>query len=121
MNMTTVIAPQSGIAASGNYPAGGVDVSGITADWVLKLKVKKFTGTRTVRFAFEDSVDAFVGKMPGPMFSIKGPVSQDAPIEKSFHKREFPSLRIGETDAVLRLALAEIEDGAVDFEAWIEH
>ncbi len=108
MNRTDIEAKVTRTAA-GN--GGSIDISGIaaTVDWTLVLEITDLNPEAVIRIGFEDSVDAFSAKLPGPSVSIVGPVRGQAEKRRySWSKRDFPDLRFGVTSAVLRSALYKI-------------
>jgi len=119
--MAAITAVQAKVTKTAAFNGASLDISGITGDWTLVLKVDKLTAGKKARFTFEDSVDAFTAKIAGPSFSVKGEVAPEADRTFSVKKADFPSLRFGTGSAVLRLALTEIDaSSSVDYEAWLE-
>ena len=111
-----------GITRSDFYPkatissaaagATELDISGIDDDWTIFIKVAKLTaasGTPQARLSVEDSVNAFSADLAGPSVSLQGPIAT-AESERtwSFKKADFPSLRTGDSSAVLRLNVLEL-------------
>jgi hypothetical protein len=114
------------LTKTGAYaPATGVDISGITGDWSLKIEIQNLScasGTPNARFTFEDSVDAFTNKLGGPAASVTAPIVSQAPVYKTFRKRDFPALRMGTGSATLRLNLSALggTTPTITYIAWIE-
>jgi hypothetical protein len=128
MTFTTI---QSQVTRTGAAAGSFVDVSGIVdgsgspRDWTLKINVSALSdsagNTPSVRFAFEDSVNAGSAYLAGPTFSFAGTVVAASDKVKSFKKADFPDLRIGVANALLRLRLSNLEvTGSVTYQAWLE-
>lgn len=117
----------------------GVDISGITGNWTLVLEVMGMNSGDTARFVFEDSVNAFSAALSGPSASVTGQVGSDGtspfvpganptgyePNVKRYtwNTRDFPSLRFGVTDALLRMNVQEMTGSSksVTFQAFVEY
>jgi hypothetical protein len=107
------------------YTGVGIDTSGITGDWTLKLNVSQLSDSGSavplVRFVFEDSINGFTASLSGPAVSFKGALVSSADKVKSFKKQDFPDLRLGVAGATLRLKLSNIEaGGSCTYRAWLE-
>jgi len=115
---------QAKVTKTAAFDGASIDISGFTAanDWTLVIEVLAMNDANTVRFNFEDSVDAFTAKLPGPTLCIAGSITATNPRRFTFRKYDFPALRFGTASAVLRLALAEIlgSSKSVTYKAWIE-
>ena len=105
--------------------SGFVDGSGNPVDWTLKINVQALSdsnsaNTPCVRFAFEDSVDGTT-YLAGPTVSFKGTLANSFDKVKSFKKEDFPDLRIGVSNGLLRLHLTDLEaTGSCTYQAWME-
>lgn len=118
MAITTV---QALTTKTAPFNGASVNISGITGDWMLKLRVAKLTAGKKCRFVFADSVNAFTNELAGPAYSVEGEIAKEADRVFSVRKQDFPSLRFGVANAVLRLELTEVDSGgSVDYEAWLE-
>lgn len=109
-----------------SFTGTGIDISGITGDWTLKINVSSMSdsgsSTPQVRFAFEDTVNDYTASLAGPTVSFKGALTNVADKVKSFKKQDFPDLRLGTASAQLRLKLSNIESGgSVTYRAWLEY
>jgi|SRR5215472_12456676 len=90
--------------------ATGVDISGITGDVTLLLRVDALSaasGTPRARIVLEDSVNAFTNSLPVCEYNIEGPIA--APVQVSWRRYQTPSLRNGVASAVLRVNVAALE------------
>jgi hypothetical protein len=118
ISITTIQAPTTKSAA---FQGAGVDVSGITGDWTLKIRVTKLTAGKTVRFQFSDTVDNFTTVTAGRTLSFAGEISPAADVTRSVQKYDFPQLRMGVASAKVRLEITAIDaGGSVDYTAWVE-
>jgi hypothetical protein len=118
ISITTIQAP---ITKSAAFQGAGVDVSGITGDWTLKIRVTKLTAGKTVRFQFSDTVDNFTAVTAGRTLSFAGEISPAADVTRSVQKYDFPQLRMGVASAKVRLEITAIDaGGSVDYTAWVE-
>jgi len=117
----TVTAVQALVTKTAAFNGASLDISAITGDWTLKLRVGKLTAAKKARFVFVDSVDAFTNKIPVFVASVKGETALGNDRIFSVQKKDCPSARFGTGSAVLRLELAEIDgSSSVDYEAWLE-
>jgi hypothetical protein len=121
--MDNTVYMQTKVTKTAAFVGTAFDVSAITGDYTVFIRVIDLKGT--VRLHFADSLDNFVAdNLPGPCFSMKGTLTKDATVTKSFLRRDFPSLRFGTTSAKLRLDVAELTGDAtksVTYEAWIQY
>ena len=121
----TFLEIQSQITKTAAFTGSGVDISGITGDWTLKLNMSNLADSSTtpiVRFAFEDTVNDYTASLAGPTVSFKGAIAKSYDKVKSFKKQDFPDLRLGTGSAQLRLKLSNIESGgSCTYRAWLEY
>ena len=124
MTLTEV---QSRVTKTAAFTGAGLDVSGITGDWTLKLQVEALSDsvaatTPVVRFGFEDTVNDYTASLTGPTISFKGTLAKSFDKVKSFKKQDFPDLRLGTGSAQLRLKLLNIESGgSCTYRSWLEY
>ena len=119
MTLTEIQARVSKTAA---FTGTGIDVSGITGDWTVKLQIESLTAAKQARFAFEDTVNDYTASLAGPTFSFKGSLTSSADKVKSFKKADFPSLRLGTASAQLRLKCSEMDSACTGvWRAWLEY
>jgi hypothetical protein len=118
----TITSLQALVSKSATFAGSGVDVSGITGDWTLKIQVASLTAGKNVRFQFTDSADNFSSdKVAGPTSSFAGEITASADHVRSWKKQDFPHLRMGVASAKLRLEVSGIDSAAtVSYSAWIE-
>lgn len=121
MTLTEV---QARVTKTAAFTGSGLDVSGITGDWTLKVQVESMaysTGTPQCRFAFEDTVNDYTASLAGPTISFKGALTSSADKVKSFKKQDFPDLRLGTGSAQLRLKLSAFTGDSIVYRSWLEY
>ena len=124
MTLTEVQARVSKTAA---FTGSGIDISGITGDWTLKLQVESLVDAVAatapmVRFSFEDTINDWTASLAGPTVAFKGTLAASYDKVKSFKKQDFPDLRLGTNSAQLRLKLSNRVSGdTVIYRSWLEH
>ncbi len=98
-----------------------VDISAITGDWTVYLRVIALTGA--ARFEFQDAiVTDFTTKLTQKAFSVQGTMTDIAPVVLSYKKAVCPQSRFGVTSGELRLCLTDLTaSGSVTYEAWLEY
>jgi hypothetical protein len=121
---------QAAVTKTAAFDGAGIDISAITGDWTLFLRIselKAASGTPTAIFAFEHVAAAdFTTPINGPTFCFQGPISLDSidsDVVVSVRKRDFPALKAGVTDGKVRLAL-ETPGGttpSVTYDSWMIH
>lgn len=116
ISATTLTGLKTTISATGAVNSGSLDISGITGDWEIVVRIHELTaasGTPTLTLQLEDSVNAFTNVIAQTQIQITGnvnPSGTGGAAEKfyTFGKRHgpngiLPNLRAGTTSAVLRL------------------
>lgn len=89
----------------------GLDISGVTGDFTIRLNVRKLTsasGTPRARIVLEDTVNAFTASIPIASENIEGPFPEETPVAFSWRKYDVPSLRAGTANARLRINVVEL-------------
>jgi hypothetical protein len=89
----------------------GLDISGVTGDFTIRLTVRKLTsasGTPRARIVIEDTVNAFTASIPIVAENIEGPFPEETPVTFSWRKYEVPSLRAGIANAKIRINVVEL-------------
>lgn len=116
---------QARVTKTAAFTGSGIDVSGITGDWTIKLQLENATnsgGTPSVRFVFEDTVNDWTASLAGPSISFKGKIEEQYDKVKSWKKQDFPDLRLGTADAQLRLKLSTAVAGdSIIYRSWLEY
>jgi hypothetical protein len=112
---------QASIQKTAVFTGSGVDISGITADWTIKLQVSQLTAGSIARFVFEESVDGFTTTFGGPTWEFKGDIESTFDKVKSIKKQDFPGLVFGTSGGKIRLHLTELTaSSSVTFHGWSE-
>lgn len=112
---------QANVTKTAAFTGAGVDVSALGTDWTLKLQVGALTAAAVARFEFDDTVDSFTTSTSGPTFEIIGKVESSYDHVKSIKKANFPGLRVGVSNAQVKLKLSELSAGAsCTYHAWME-
>lgn len=102
--------PQTLTAAGPAAPTAGLAISGLSGDYTLEITVQSLTaasGTPKARIVLEDSVNGFTNAVPVVEMDIQGPITM--PVTHLYRSDECPDLRIGVTNAVLRLNVYELD------------
>lgn len=126
--MAQIIPVQALVTKTGTFTGASVAVDNTVVpagtNWTLCLEVQASgSSDATYRFEFDDSVNAFVASIPGPTFSSPGGIVNKNSKKWSIRKEDFPDLRIGSANAVLRLALTNLQGTtqSVTYQAWLEY
>src|SRR5579872_443582 len=111
--LTTQTAPFSG---------AWIDVSGITGDFILKIRVHALTQGNNCQFLIEESPDGTTVVETGLGLSIGGGTWPPAEgLCVSFRRRDLGNLsKFGVTGGKARLRLDQIDGGQVQYESWLE-
>jgi hypothetical protein len=104
-----------------------INVAGIATQWTLKSQIGSMTNptasvTPLVRFQFTDTVNAGTATLAGPTFSFLGTIGPSFDIVKAIKEQDFPDLRIGIANGLLRLDLTNINAStSISYSAWVEY
>lgn len=118
---------QAKVTKTAAFVGADVDISDLTGDFTIHLKVHKLTGEDAVAlFGIVDTVDNFTASKTVRTQDTKGKIDPDGKQggqHYSWRKRDLKSLRAGVTGAELRLNLVSLTGTApsVDYEAWITY
>lgn len=108
---------------SGALASSGVDVSGITGDFTVKLRIHALSVGNNARFVLEESTNAFSTVIPTGVGwnSATGLTTGPEGITLSWKRRDFGALcKAGVTNGEMRLNLVELDGGSTQYECWIE-
>jgi len=86
-------------------PSAGLDISGMSGDYMLQIDVISLSaaaGTPKARVIIEDTVNAFTASIPVCELNLIGPIVPSAPITQTWRSDRAPSLRLGTANAKLR-------------------
>jgi len=103
-----------GVAGTGNYTSGGAvsmayDISGLSGDFTLRITVEGMAVGKKVLLAVQDSADGFVSDVKTLM--VVNLTGSNAPESYNARAYQVPSLRLGVTNARLRLNVQSIDSG----------
>jgi len=117
--MTTL---QAKVTKTAAFNGTGVDISGLVANSVARVKVDKLTAGKVAIFALQDSADNFGSDIRTlATFPVKGEIQAIAPREREFHHFDMLGVRFATASSKLRLILAYIDSAAsVDYEGLIQ-
>lgn len=116
-NITTGV---QAVTAAGAV-TGTLDISGLSGDFTVKVRVTELGADKVAVLALEDTVNAFTAAVQQAVVQVKGKVVAEAEKVFSFSSRDLPALRIGTESAVLRLnALSVTATPGLKVHAWIE-
>ena len=128
--LTPTTFSEQGSTGNGAYASGGAisqasDISGVLADWTLKLRVESLTAGKKIQIALQDSVDGFVNDIvTRATVNVQGQImSSPTFAAKDFEWRKYdvPSTRFGTASARLRLSVLAVDAAATAVvSAWYE-
>jgi len=117
---------QQTVTATGPVPlTTGLDISGITGDCTVHIRVQGLTavtGKAAAAITLEDSVNAFAAAVPvaeAQAISVVDPVAE---IHIIFRKYQLPSCRFGVAGALLRVNVVSLSGvtPSLTLDAWLE-
>jgi hypothetical protein len=116
-NITTGLqAPSSAGAVTGS-----LDISGLSGDFTIKIRIAELTAAKTVVFALEDTVDAYSAVITHWVVQATGEIKQPADKVFSIKKQDIPAFRLGTSSAACRInMLFCTSTPGVKVHAWIE-
>lgn len=100
-----------------------LDISGVTGDFTLRVRVESLTAGKNIQIAIQDSVDGFVADaVTRATINIKGAVLTGAPRDViELRKYDIPSMRFGTANAKMRLSVLSIDAAtSAVLTAWYE-
>ncbi len=107
-------------------PTTGLDISGITGDCTVHLRVQALSaasGTPKARISLEDSVNAFTASVTSAEVDVQGTVISQAEQHYVWKRYQLPSTRFGTASAVLRVNVLGISGTtpSLTLDAWVEY
>lgn len=107
-------------------PTTGLDISGITGDCTVHVRVlglSSASGTPKAGIVLEDSVNAFTAAITRADKNVQGTITSQAETHFVFKKYELPNTRFGTASAVLRVNVVELlgTTPSLTLDAWVEY
>lgn len=101
---------------------GSLDISGVTGDFTVKLRIAALTAAKSVTIALQDTVDAYSASRTQWVKQFTGLIAEGADLVVSISKRELPHFRAGTASAECRFNILVIDGSAsVDTHGWLEY
>ncbi len=110
------------VTASGAVtPTAGLDISGITGDWTVKVEVQSLTAAKKSKIQIETSTDS-TNWTALTIVDVSGQVTSAADKVYSTRKMSNPSAPFGTSGGVCRANVLSIDSGAsLSLRAWVEY
>ena len=103
-------------------PTTGLDVSGVTGDFTLKVEVQSNTAAKGFQIQLEESTNAFTAAVADMVVGGKGAVGSAYDKIWSIRKYQIPGTSIGTSGAVLRANVTMLDSAdSLKLRAWIEY
>jgi hypothetical protein len=100
---------------------GTLDISGMSGDFTVKVRVAALGAGKTAVIALEDTVNAFTAAVQQAVVQVRGEIKPEAEKVFSFHKRDLPNFRLGTASAACRLnVLSCTATPGLKVHAWLE-
>lgn len=135
--MPTILALTTGqqsVSATGAVtPTAGVDVSGITGDFMINIDVQSLTAGKTARIQIEDTTNAFTASTALFVDNLTGLIGQGGtswvagtynPVtfKRTIRKQDLPNSNFGVSGGKCRVNVTAIDSSAsLSLNAWIEY
>jgi hypothetical protein len=124
----------TGVAGNASYGSGGYvtkaqDISALTGNYVVRLRVETLTAAKNVVLCIQDSADGFVSDIVTlACANVAGPVVATVPVAYTWAQYQLPSFRLGNgtagagvTNARVRLYVTQIDgSGSVKASLFLE-
>jgi hypothetical protein len=100
---------------------GTLDISGLSGDFTVKIRVTELSAEKTAVIALEDSVNAFTAAVQQAVVQVRGAVKPEAEKVFSFKKADLPAFRLGTASGVCRInVLSVTATPGLKVHAWLE-
>lgn len=100
---------------------GSLDISGLSGDYTVKVRVAELSAGKTVVIGVEDTVNAFTAAVPQAVVQCVGKVEQGFDKVYSFRKADIPALRLGTASAAMRINVySATSTPGLKLHAWLE-
>lgn len=126
MSISALTTGAQTVTATGAVTAtAGLDISGVTKDATIHLRVQNLSsasGTPIATIQLEDSVNAFTASLPVALTEVQGTVSTQTEKHFSWRKYELPNCRFGVASSVLRVNVMTLAGTTptLTLDAWLE-
>lgn len=126
MSISAITTAAQTVTATGAVTATtGLDISGITGDCTVHLRVQALStasGTPKCAIQLEDSVNGFTAALPVALAQVQGTVDTKSEVHFSWRKYQLPTARFGTTSAVLRVNVETLggTTPSLTLDAWLE-
>jgi hypothetical protein len=103
----------------------GLDISGVTGDYTVHLRVQGLSsasGTPTAAIQLEDTVNAFTAVLPVAVINVQGTVDTKAEQHFEWRKYQLPTARFGTASAKLRVNVMTLggTTPSLTLDSWLE-
>jgi hypothetical protein len=110
MTPTTLQAEVSKTAA---FNGAAVAIAAKALPASITIRISSLTAAKVAHLAIQTSVDDFASDIrTEAIIPVKGPFSEESPFVAIVHHYDMPGLRVGTTDAEVRIALTYIDGSA---------
>lgn len=122
MTITDITTAEQTITTTGAVtPTAGLDISGISGDFTIKIAMRSLTAAKTCRIQLEDSVNAFTAVVAVWSTNFIGSLTSATDEVLSIRKYQLPNNRFGTSSAVLRVNVTAIDATTTAIlHAWLE-
>jgi len=126
MSLSAITTGAQTVTATGAVtPTAGLDISGVTGDCTVHLRVQGLSaasGTPKASIQLEDSVNAFTASIPVAVQEVQGTVDTKAEMHFSWRKYQLPNARFGTASAVLRTNVTVLggTTPSLTLDSWLE-
>jgi hypothetical protein len=126
MSISALTTGAQTVTATGAVTAtAGLDISGITGDYTVHLRVQALStasGTPKAAIQLEDSVNAFTAVLPVAVQQVQGTIDSKTEQHFTWRKYQLPTARAGTTSAVLRFNVMTLggTTPSLTLDGWLE-
>lgn len=127
MSISAITTGAQTVTATGAVTATtGLDISGVTGDCTVHLRVQGLSsasGTPKATIQIEDSVNGFTAVQPVCVKEVQGTIDTKSEMHFSWRKYELPNARFGTASAVLRANVMVLggTTPSLTLDSWLEN
>jgi hypothetical protein len=127
MSIGSIITGNPTVTATGAVTTTtGLDISGITTDCTIHLRVQALSsasGTPKATIQLEDSVNGFTAVQPVAVVECQGTIDSKAEQHFIWRKYQLPNARFGTASAVLRANVMVLSGTtpSLQLDSWLEY